>query len=159
MVKFILNRKPIQIYNHQTIVYWCYASIFKGNFLWNYPDDFCVEIKHKGCIHIVHVSFCCIIYNKCWCCLIFYYIILNNISPLHPLLWPLTYIVVGGGQCYFLFLNNYVTTRSDWTIRAVCSMIPELTYHQWHTRLPVVHLVTQFTRGSPNTAPRAELLT
>ena len=48
--------------------------------------------------------------------------------------------------------------RKGSTIRSVCSMMPALSYTHWYTRLPMVHLVTQFTRGSPYNAPRAKVL-
>ena len=71
-----------------------------------------------------------VLYKKCWCCLRSDYIIHNILSYLYPLLWPFTSIVVGDGQYYVLLLGHYITARRDWTIRAVCSMIPELTYHR-----------------------------
>ena len=100
-----------------------------------------------------------VLYNKCWCCLRSDYIIHNILSNIYPLLWLFKYIVVGREQYYVLLLAHYVTARRDWTIRAVCIMIPELTYHQWQTILPVVRLVTKVPRGSSDTVPRAEVLT
>ena len=100
-----------------------------------------------------------VLYNKCWYRLIIDYIIHNILSYLYPLLWTFNSTVVAGGQYYVLLLEHYITDIMDWTIGAVCSMIPELTYHQWHTRLPAVHLVTQVTRGSSDTIHRAEVLT
>ena len=41
----------------------------------------------------------------------------------------------------------FVTAIRDCIIGAVRSLLPALTYPQWYTRLPVVHLVTQITRG------------
>ena len=119
-------------------------------FVWKYNTNY---------FFIPYVIAMAVLYNTCWCCLRIDYIINNIISYLYPLLWPFTSIVVGGGQYYVLLLAHYIITRRDWTIRAVCSMIQELTHHHWHTRLPVVHLVNQVPMGSYDTVPRAELLT
>ena len=41
----------------------------------------------------------------------------------------------------------FVTAIKECINREVLSLLPALTYPQWYTRLPVVHLVTQITRG------------
>ena len=100
-----------------------------------------------------------VLYNKCWCFLRIDYIRQNLLSYLSPLLWPFTSIVWGGCQYYVFLLTCYVISRRNWIIRAVHSLLPAWTYPRWYTRLPVVYLDTQVTRGSLDTVPRAEVLT
>ena len=61
-----------------------------------------------------------------------------------PIVWP-----PSGG------LNN---SHKGCINRAVRGMMSVLTYPQWYARLHMVRLVSQGTRGLPDTAPLAELL-
>ena len=51
-----------------------------------------------------------------------------------------------------------VTSRRDFIVRAVRSLLTELTYPHFFTGLPLVHLM-QFPRGLPNMYTISELLT
>ena len=100
-----------------------------------------------------------VLYNKYWCCLRSDYVTHNTLSYLYPLLLTFTYIVGGGCKYYVFLLTHSAMYIRDWIIRELRSLLPALTYHQWLTRLPVVHLVTKVPRGSPDIVPRAEVLT
>ena len=99
-----------------------------------------------------------ILYKKCWYCLKTDYIRCNILSYLYPLLWTLRYFVGGGSEWYILLLERSLTARRYCIIGALRSLLPTLIYHQWHTRLPVSHLI-QVPRDSPDTFTRAEVLT
>ena len=59
---------------------------------------------------------------------------------IYSLLWLLNSFVRGGGQHNSLLLERYLTAIRD-VSREVRGLIPDSTYPQWYTRLPVVHLI------------------
>ena len=56
-------------------------------------------------------------------------------------------------------LWNFPHYKNGCIFRAVCSLLQELTYTQWFTRLSLVQLVTQVTRGLTDMETSPEVLT
>ena len=82
----------------------------------------------------------------------------NILYYLYPLIRPFTYIVEVGGQYYVLLLPRSITSRRDFTIRAVRSLLPALTYTRWYTWLSVVHLLHESSKGLPDTGNQRQVI-
>ena len=65
-----------------------------------------------------------------------------------------------GRRCPIVFPPSgaFLAAIRDWIIRSLHSLMMELTYPQWYTRLTMLYLVTQVPRGSHDILARAILL-
>ena len=87
------------------------------------------------------------LYNKWWCCLRGDYIIRNLLKWYLPLTMTLHLLCRSCWPIVCPPYSAFVTSRRDFIIRAVRILLPELTYHWWYTRLPVVQLLRGSSQG------------
>ena len=134
--QYVITLNLLQTYQINPKLY-DHSQVF-GNF--NYDHTPMDQPGAKFIIHVMYALALTVIYNKSWRCLRSDYIIFNILYDIYLLLWPFTPIVVGGGQYYVLHLARYLTTKTYWIIKAVCRLLPALTYildgtlvYHWYT--------------------------
>ena len=83
---------------------------------------------------------------------VFFYVIFIPYYDSSPTLWE----VVANSNSSFWLVHHI---HKGCLPKAVHGLLPSLTHPKCYTRLPMAHLVTQVTRGLPDTVTRAEVLT